>query len=79
MWSSTVSWPLVVIEIVLPAAKGPETSIHSMSAFHSPQVATSDQRRQIDQGEAVVSMLCSVLPIRARGDRREAITQVVSN
>jgi hypothetical protein len=34
-----------------------------MSAFHSPQFVTSDQRRQMDSGDAVVSTLCSVVHI----------------
>jgi hypothetical protein len=63
MRSSTVSWPTGVISIVLPGANGPEISIRSMSAFQSPQVETSDHNRQIDSGEAVVSMLCSAAHI----------------
>jgi hypothetical protein len=59
MRSSTVSWATGVIAIVEPRVKGPEISMRSMSAFHSPQLGTSDQRRQIDSGEAVVSTLCS--------------------
>jgi hypothetical protein len=58
-----VSCPIGVIEIVLPTANGPEISIRAMSPFQSGHVATSDQRRQIASGEAVVSMLCSVVHI----------------
>jgi hypothetical protein len=61
MRSSTGSWPAGVIVIVLPAAKGPESSIRSMSAIQSGQPATSDHRRQIASGGAVVSMLCSLV------------------
>jgi hypothetical protein len=39
--------------MVLPVVKGPEISMCSMSAFHSGQRATSDQRRQIASGDAV--------------------------
>jgi hypothetical protein len=52
-----------VIAIVLPGAKGPVISIRSMSAFQSAQVVTSDQRRQMDSSDAVVSTLCSVVHI----------------
>jgi hypothetical protein len=48
---------------VLAGAKGPLISILSMSAFQSPQVVTSDQSRQTDSADAVVSTLCSVVHI----------------
>jgi hypothetical protein len=63
MRSSPVSWPRGVMEILLPGSNGPQISIRSMSAFHSPQVATSDHRRQMDSGEAVVSTLYSAAHI----------------
>jgi hypothetical protein len=58
-----VSSPMGVTEIVLPTATGPEISIRAMSPFQSGHVATSDQRRQIASGEAVVAMLCSMVHI----------------
>jgi hypothetical protein len=55
------SSPTGVIEMMLPGAKGPTISMCSMSAFHSGQLGTSRQSPQIASGEALVSMLCSVV------------------
>ena len=41
--------------ITEPTAKGPSSSIASMSGFHSPHVSTSAQVRQIASRDAVVS------------------------
>jgi hypothetical protein len=61
--SLTVYWPTGVIAIVLPTANGPEIVIRSMSPFQSPQLGTSDQSRQINSADAVVSRLCSAIHI----------------
>jgi hypothetical protein len=81
--SSTGSCPIGVIEILLPLANGPNSSMCSISAFQSAHRGTSAHSRQIASAEAVVSMLSSVhhmlvLSVRLRARHADCVCTLIA-
>jgi hypothetical protein len=61
--------------MVLPSAKGPLSSMRSISPFHFGHPGTSAHARQIAPGATVVSMLCSVVHINQSNLREDHLCE----